>query len=63
MGVRHYLVVTAVLFIAVGGLHFLRVVNGWAFQFGPLAIPTWLSWAATLIPWALAAWALRLARR
>ncbi|MDY7094213.1 MAG: hypothetical protein SX243_14680 [Acidobacteriota bacterium] len=63
MGVRSYLMVSAVLFALVGGLHLVRVIEGWAFQFGPFDLPAGLSVLAVIVPWGLAVWAVRLSSR
>ena len=56
---RPYLIISATIFTLVAILHLLRIVNGWAFQFGPYLIPMWFSWLGTFLPAALAAWAFR----
>lgn len=63
MGIRSYLMVSAAFFALVGGLHLLRVVEGWTFQFGPFDLPTELSVLAVILPWGLALWAVRLSSR
>ena len=63
MNPRAYLVISGTLFGLVAILHLLRVVNGWAFVFGPWSVPIWASWFGTLIPAVLCIWALRLASR
>jgi hypothetical protein len=58
-----YLVISGVIFGVVALLHFLRVVNGWAFEVGPWSVPMWVSWLGTVGPAVLCVWAFRLASR
>ena len=58
---RTYLIISGVIFALVALGHLLRVLNGWDFVLGPWSLPLWFSWGATLVPAALAVWALRLA--
>ena len=57
---RSYLVISGTIFGIVSILHWLRVLNGWAFVVGPWSAPIWVSWLGALIPAVLCLWAFRL---
>lgn len=59
---KYYLNASGTVFAAVSLLHLLRASAGWAWQFGPLAIPLWVSWVAFLGAGGMAWWASRLHR-
>lgn len=58
--VRVFLGLVAAAFALVAVLHLLRIVDGWAFAFGPWNVPMWVSVADVLVSGGLAVWALRL---
>lgn len=63
MNERSYLRTSGTIFGVVALFHLMRVVNGWAFQAGPWAVPPWFSWMGTIFPAFLCVWAFRLASR
>jgi len=63
MNVRPYLLISGVAFCLVAILHLLRVLNGWELQYGPWAVPMWVSWGGAVFPGILSVWAFRLAGR
>jgi hypothetical protein len=56
-----YLVVSAAIFGLIAVIHFARAIRGWGLVFGPLTIPLWESWIASIVTTALCLWAIRLA--
>jgi hypothetical protein len=59
--VHAYLVVSAAIFALIAVIHLARAMQGWGVVFGPLAIPLWESWAASIVATALCTWAIHLA--
>jgi len=56
-----YLSVSAVIFGLIAVIHFARAIRGWGLVIGPLTIPLWESWTASIAATALCVWAIRLA--
>ena len=56
-----YLVVSAAIFGLIAVVHFARIAKGWSMILGPLTIPLWESWTASIVTTALCLWAVRLA--
>ena len=63
MNDRPYLLISGCIFGIVALGHLLRVLNGWAFEIGPLSLPMWFSWLGTAGAGFLAVWAFRLAAK
>lgn len=60
---KHYAMVSALVFAVVGVIQILRLVNQWAVQVGPYAVPLWVSWIAVIVAAALSLWGFRTAAR
>jgi hypothetical protein len=54
MNPKTYATITALLFLAIGILHLLRIIFGWHAEIGGLSIPFWASWLALPVTAALA---------
>lgn len=62
MGKQIYCLVSGVIFALVALLHLLRLLNSWAVQIGPFAIPTALSVLGLVFFALLSLWAFRNSR-
>jgi hypothetical protein len=60
---KHYALVSALVFAVVAIVQLLRIVNQWAVQIGPLAVPMEFSWVAVVVAAALSIWGFRSAAR
>lgn len=49
MSQKGFIKTAGVIFLIVGVLHLLRVVNGWSMVAGSFVVPMWVSWAAFLL--------------
>ena len=49
MSSKAYLLVSAVIFLAIAVLHLLRAVYGWEAVIGGWAVPMWLSWVSLVV--------------
>ena len=54
MNPKAYATITALLFLAIGILHLLRIIFGWQAEIGGLNIPFWVSWLALFVTGGLA---------
>lgn len=59
-GLGAFLGLAAAAFGLVAVLHAVRIVDGWAFRFGPWQVPVWVSVADVVVSGGLALWALLL---
>jgi hypothetical protein len=59
MGKQIYCLVSGVIFALVALLHLLRLLNAWAVQIGPFAVPTALSVFGLVFSALLSLWAFR----
>lgn len=62
MTYRGYCAVSAAFFTVVAVAHLLRIVFAVPIDIGGVAIPSWVSGLAVVVPGILAAWGFRLAR-
>jgi hypothetical protein len=60
---KNYAMVSALVFAVVAVVQVLRLVNQWAVQVGPYAVPLWFSWIAVIVAAALSFWGFRNATR
>ncbi|KKT96564.1 MAG: hypothetical protein UW97_C0008G0021 [Parcubacteria group bacterium GW2011_GWA2_45_15] len=49
MSSKAYYSTTGVIFLVIGVLHLLRVLNSWPVNIGTFVVPMWLSWAAVIV--------------
>ncbi len=49
MSQKSYYSVTGTVFLIIGVLHLLRVLNSWPANIGTFVVPIWFSWAAVLL--------------
>jgi uncharacterized membrane protein len=59
---KPYLKVSGLIFLVVGILHLLRLVNHWEIAFNGGTVPMWVSIAGLPVAFGLAFWAWRLSR-
>jgi hypothetical protein len=62
MNPRPYHYVSGMIFFVVGLLHLLRMWNNWDVQFGPWAVPNWVSFVGCPVAWVLSVWGFGSAR-
>jgi hypothetical protein len=60
MGEKNYLLISAIIFAAVAGLHLVRLLAHWSVQVGTFTFPLWGSGPGLIVATALSLWALRL---
>jgi len=46
---KRYYAIASTLFLLVGILHFIRIINGWELILGDYMIPMWMSWVAVAL--------------
>ena len=63
MKTRTFVLVSAIIFGLVAIAHLLRIVQGWAVQLGPYAVPPQASWLCLLVAGALCGWGIACLRR
>ena len=63
MGLKSYLVVTAILFMLVAAVHVARLFLGWTVVIGGWDVPVWVSWLTLIVLVAMATYAVRMLRR
>ncbi|MBI2674109.1 MAG: hypothetical protein HYX23_02405 [Candidatus Zambryskibacteria bacterium] len=49
MSSKAYYSTTGVIFLAIGVLHLLRILNGWPANISTFVVPMWLSWIAVIL--------------
>lgn len=49
MSPKSFLTVSGTIFLIVGAVHFLRIINSWEANIGTWAVPMWLSWVVLLL--------------
>lgn len=59
---NNFMSVVSVLFLIIGIMHVLRLLNGWEAQIGGLMIPMWASWVAVVVAFCLSFQGFRLAK-
>ena len=62
MSKNNFVSIAAFIFLLVGILHVLRLLNGWGVQMGNTVIPMWISWPALVVAACLTWQGFRLAR-
>ncbi|OGI91920.1 hypothetical protein A2933_01555 [Candidatus Nomurabacteria bacterium RIFCSPLOWO2_01_FULL_46_18] len=62
MSKNNFVSIAAFIFLLVGVLHALRLLNGWGVQMGNTVIPMWISWPALVVAAFLTWQGFRLAR-
>ncbi|OGI82942.1 hypothetical protein A3I95_02995 [Candidatus Nomurabacteria bacterium RIFCSPLOWO2_02_FULL_44_12] len=60
---NNFVSVASFIFLVVGVLHVLRLLNGWEVQIGGFVPPMWASWVALILAAYLALQGFRLARK
>ncbi len=60
---RHYVMVSGLIFALVAVAQLVRVILAWPVQIGSFDVPNWASGIAVLIAGSLATWAFRLTAR
>ena len=49
MSSKAYYSITGVIFLVIGVLHLLRILNSWPVNIGTFVVPMWLSWAGAIV--------------
>jgi len=62
MSKNNFVSIAAFIFLLVGILHALRLLNSWGVQMGNAVIPMWISWPALVVAAFLTWQGFRLAR-
>ncbi|OGI95744.1 hypothetical protein A2917_00280 [Candidatus Nomurabacteria bacterium RIFCSPLOWO2_01_FULL_42_17] len=57
-----FVYVVSVIFLIIGILHILRLLNGWEAQIGSFVIPMWISFVAVVVAFYLSFQGFRMAK-
>jgi hypothetical protein len=60
---KTYFGLTSFVFLLVGVMHALRLLNGWHVVFGSTTIPLWVSWIGLIVGGTLSYQGYRLAKK
>ncbi|HEY4503026.1 MAG TPA: hypothetical protein VJC14_01135 [Candidatus Paceibacterota bacterium] len=58
-----FVLVVSFLFLIIGIVHAVRLLNGWEVQIADLVVPMWASWVAVLFAFYLALSGFRMLKR
>ena len=51
---NNFVSLVSFLFLIIGAVHALRLLNGWSVEVGGFMVPAWASWVAALLAFYLA---------